>query len=77
MIETIVENPRSAEESTSKDDVMDDDRYEGLRYMKASSSTSSTTDRAHDDEGSSCDQRVGVTLDTNANESDKMTMISD
>ena len=74
MIETIVENPRSAEESTSKDDVMDDDRYEGLRYMKASSS--STTDRAHDDEGSSCDQRVSVSLDT-TNESDKMTMISD
>lgn len=58
MIETIVENPRSAEESTSKDGVMDD-RYYGLRYV----ATTTTTERVDDDEGSSFDQRVRNSID--------------
>jgi hypothetical protein len=65
MIETIVENPKSAEESNrSKDGVMDD-RYDGLRYeattttaSTASTTTTTSTERVNDDEGSSFDQRV-------------------
>ena len=65
MIETIVENPKSAEESNrSKDGVMDD-RYDGLRYEATTTTASTTTtttttstERVNDDEGSSFDQRV-------------------
>ena len=43
MIETIVENPRSAEESNrSKDGVMDD-RYDGLRYEAATTTTTTAS----------------------------------
>jgi len=66
MIETIVENPKSAEESNrSKDGVMDD-RYDGLRYeattttasTASTTTTTTSTERVNDDEGSSFDQRV-------------------
>ena len=80
MIETIVENPRSAEQSTSKDGVMDD-RYDGLRYVATTTTTTTTTaaatttattatERVNDDEGSSFDQRVR----NNINDSDIMTI---
>ena len=72
MIETIVENPRSAEKSTSKDGVMDD-RYDGLRYVATTTTTTAATtatERVNDDEGSSFDQRVR----NNINDSDIMTI---
>ena len=72
MIETIVENPRSAEQSTSKDGVMDD-RYDGLRYVATTTTTTAATtatERVNDDEGSSFDQRVR----NNINDSDIMTI---
>jgi hypothetical protein len=73
MIETIVENPRSVEESTSKDGVIDD-RYDGLRYVATATTTATTTtttsERFNDDEGSSFDQRVRNTI----NDSEIMTI---
>jgi len=69
MIETIVENPRAVEESTSKEDVKD--RYDGLRYER--------TDRAKCDKGSTLTRLEGTSLDrgsvvSDIDDLDKMTI---